>query len=112
MQRLARFWRAETAIFLSIWLGLMIGGRCRLFRDPGTFWHVALGERMLQARQLIRTDPFSFSCTGQPWIAQWWLADCCLAGIHRLDGWDSTLLATVTGLAVLYTWVAYRLLRV
>ena len=30
-----RFWRAETAIFLAIWLILLLVGRSALFRDPG-----------------------------------------------------------------------------
>ena len=33
------WWRAETGIFLGLWLLLMFAGRDRLFRDPGTFWH-------------------------------------------------------------------------
>src|SRR5262245_21798014 len=111
MAKVERFWRAETGIFLGIWLSLMVLGRSRLFRDPGTFWHIAVGDRILSTGQLIHSDPFSFTCAGQPWIAQWWLADCCLALIHRIDGMDSTLLVTVTVLASLYTWVAYRLLR-
>lgn len=111
MEKLARFWRAETGIFVGIWLGLMIVGRSRLFQDPGTFWHIAAGERILTNQQLIQSDPFSFTCAGKPWIDQWWLADCFLALIHRIDSLNSILLATVTGLAILYTWVGHRLLN-
>ena len=35
---LNRLLRLEAGFFLGIWLFLMVGGRSRLFRDPGTFW--------------------------------------------------------------------------
>jgi hypothetical protein len=103
-----RFWRAETTIFLIIWLLLMIGGRSRFFGDPGALWHIIVGEQILSTGKLPRTDPFSFTFGGKPWIAQWWLGECVLALIHRIRGLDSILLATVTFLACLYTWTAHR----
>jgi hypothetical protein len=109
--RAARYWRAETAIFLGIWLTLMIVGRSKLFKDPGSLWHIVVGQRMLASGELIHTDPFSFTAAGKPWVPQSWLAECVLALIHRVSGLDGILLATVTLLACLYTWVAHRLLR-
>ncbi|MCI0354956.1 MAG: hypothetical protein L0099_07960, partial [Acidobacteria bacterium] len=44
---LTKYWKAETGIFLGLWLALMFAGRTQLFRDAGTFWHTAVGERML-----------------------------------------------------------------
>lgn len=108
---LKRFWRPETGIFLVFWLGLMVGGRSQLFHDPGTFWHTRVGERILSTRQLIYTDPFSCTFGGEPWIPHQWLGECVMALVHGLDGLDSLLLATVTLLACLYTWVAHRLIR-
>lgn len=109
---LKKFWRPETGIFLAIWLTLLIGGRTRFFLDPGTFWHTVVGERLLTTHQRIDTDPFSFTFGGQPWVAYEWLGECGMALIHRLDGLDSLLVATVTILACLYTWIAHRLMRV
>ena len=40
----AQFFRAETGIFLALWLFLMVLGQWRLFRDPGTFWHTRVGQ--------------------------------------------------------------------
>ena len=53
---LKKFWRQEVGIFLVIWLMLMIGGRSRFFRDPGTFWHTVVGRQMLSSHQLIYQD--------------------------------------------------------
>ena len=56
---------AEFFFFLVLWLGLLVAGRSAMFRDPGTFWHVAAGEKMLAAGQVLRHDPFSFTLAGQ-----------------------------------------------
>ena len=61
-----RSWRPETGVFLGIWLILMIVGRSRLLRDPGTFWHTVVGQHILATGNLIRTDPFSFTRRRRP----------------------------------------------
>ena len=106
-----RYWRAETGIFLAIWLVLMLLARSSLLRDPGTFWHVKVGQQMIESREIIQTDPFSFTRHGQPWVAHQWLAECGMAAVHQLSGFDGLLLLTATLLAGLYTWMASRLLR-
>ncbi len=108
---LRRFWRAETGIFLAIWLVLMLAGRSSLLRDPGTFWHTIVGQKMLDSGEIVRTDPFSFTRYGEPWTAHQWLAECGMAAADRLAGWDGLLLLTATLLAGIYTWVAWRMLR-
>ncbi|WP_435011082.1 hypothetical protein P12x_002376 [Tundrisphaera lichenicola] len=106
-----RFWSPEVGIGLGIWLYLMVVGRSRLFRDPGSFWHKVVGRRILDGAGFFATDPFSFTQDGRPWIAQQWLGECAMAVVDRLSGLDGLLLGTVTILAVLYAWMAHRLLR-
>jgi hypothetical protein len=108
---LKRFGRTETFVFLGVWLMLMVLGRERLFGDPGSLWHIIVGERILNNGELIRTDPFSFTCARQPWLAQWWLFECGLALLHRAGGLSTILLATVTAIAALCAWVARRAVR-
>jgi hypothetical protein len=108
---LRRFWRAETGIFMGVWLFLMIAGRSQMFRDPGTFWHTTVGRQILSSHQLVYTDPFSFTFAGRPWIPHQWLGECAMALVDGFGGLDTLLLATVTTLACLYTWLAHRLLR-
>jgi len=108
---LKKYWRAETGIFLAIWLVLLIGGRSRLFRDPGTFWHTVVGEKLLATHHFDNTDSFTWSFGGQPWIPHQWLGECTMAALHAVAGLDSLLLATATLLAALLTWCAARLMR-
>jgi hypothetical protein len=108
---LPRIARPELGIFLALWLALMILPRGHFFGDPGSLWHIVVGERMLATGELIHSDPFSFTRGGSPWVPQSWLAECVLALLHRIGGLDSIMAATMIGLAGLYTWAAHRLLR-
>jgi hypothetical protein len=108
---LKRFCPTETVLFLLFWLGALVLGRDRLFGDPGSLWHVVVGQRILASHELLRTDPFSFTHAGEPWVPQSWLCECGLALLHRLDGLNTILWATAGLLAGLFTWVAHRLLR-
>lgn len=109
-----RLLRPESAIFLVLWLLLMAGGKDRLFRDPGTFWHTRLGLMMLDSGTLVHGDPFSFTAghdeRGRHWIPHQWLGECLMGALYRAGGWDLLQLATVTILAGLYTWIAHRLI--
>jgi hypothetical protein len=96
---------------LAIWLFLLVAGRSAMLRDPGSFWHLAAGEKMLATGHILRTDPFSFTRAGQPWVDDQWLAECGMAAVYRLAGWDGLLLLTATVLAAIYTWVTLRLLQ-
>ncbi|HTS31094.1 MAG TPA: hypothetical protein VMH81_34720 [Bryobacteraceae bacterium] len=57
-----------------------------LLADGDTGWHIRTGEYILQSGHVPRVDPFSFSRSGQPWFAWEWLADVCLAALHRWHG--------------------------
>lgn len=106
-----RFWSAEVWVFLGLWSALMFFGRDRLFQDPGTFWHVVVGQRMLDSGELPRTDPFSFTMAGKAWFPQSWLAECGMAALHKAAGFDGILWATATSLAAFYTWLMHRLMQ-
>lgn len=106
-----RLWSAEAGIGLGVWLFLMIAGRSRMLRDPGIFWHTVVGRKILSERAFLDTDPFSFTFGGQPWIPYEWLGECAMAVVHGVSGFDGLLLGTATALAVLFGWLAHRLLR-
>ncbi len=106
-----RFWRAETAFFVGLWLLLAIVGRGSLFQDPGTFWHTVVGRHILASGEVPHCDTLSFTFGGRPWVATQWLAECLMAAVHNWLGWDGLLLLTVTCLAGIFTLVASRLLQ-
>jgi hypothetical protein len=101
----------SAGVFLGIWLILLAFGRETLLRDPGSFWHVTTGQRILASGHVPRIDPYSFTRAGQPWVADQWLPECGMAWLYHALGWDGLLLVTATLLAAIYTWLAARLVR-
>ena len=61
--------------------------------EGDTWWHLAVGNHILQTHTWPATDPYSFSAPGDAWIAYEWLGEVMIAAADRLSG--------LTGLAVL-----------
>src|SRR3954453_23114871 len=93
-----RYLGPPTWLFLGVWLVLLIGGRSRFFQDPGTFWHVSVGDRIIDVG-FFDTDPYTFTFAGKPWIPHQWLGECTMAVLNHVGGFDTLLLATATLLA-------------
>jgi hypothetical protein len=69
-------------------------GATALFGDSDTGWHIRTGERIISARVLPDTDPFSFSKPGEPWVAWEWGADVLMGATYRISG--------LAGVALMY----------
>lgn len=98
-------------IFSAVWILLFIAGQSKMFRDPGSFSHTAIGGYILDTRDFIHQDIFSFTKYGEPWIAQQWLGECFMAVIQRLAGFDGLLVVMVSLIALLYSYLALRVER-
>jgi hypothetical protein len=98
-----------SAIFLCLLFALLALGREKMLRDPGTFWHTQVGREMLSAQAVMRTDHYTFTNGGQPWIAQQWLAELVMAAVHGLAGLDGLLLIAAAILAATYAFAGDRL---
>jgi hypothetical protein len=79
---LAAMIAAATLIYC---LFVFHGGE-RLFRDSDSGWHIRNGESILSSAQLPRTDPYSFSKPGAPWVAWEWGVDALMGALYRADG--------------------------
>ncbi len=66
--------------------------------DGDVYWHVAAGHEMWRRGALLRTDPFTLSAAGRPWIDVHWLFQLAVAGVHGAFGLVG--LAVVKALAV------------
>ena len=60
----------------------------QIFHDGDTWWHLAAGQWMLDHRQVLKTDVFSFTFFGRVWDAQEWLSEILMALSFRLGGWS------------------------
>jgi len=75
--------------------------------DTDTWWHLRSGQYIVETRSIPRTDPFSFTRAGAPWIDQSWLAQVLLYGVSRWAGVPG-LAILVAGLVVLAFAFVYR----
>src|SRR3569833_4406218 len=104
---------------LPLWIGagvyvlLLISGE-RLLADTDTLWQITVGQWILDNHAVPRTDVYSFTMQGQPWISTQWLAQVLYAKAYALAGWTGpvVLAASAIGLAFgLFAGLLYRLLR-
>jgi hypothetical protein len=60
--------------------------------DPDLWGHVLFGEHFLQTGALMRTEPYSWTAAGHPWINHEVLAEIALGAAHRWFGGTGLLL--------------------
>ncbi len=91
---------------------LGVGLGARPIGDNSAFTHLRTGIDMV-AHGLIpaipRTDPYSFTAYGDPWVVQSWLASAGVGWAHRLGGGGAVIVLnaiTMGALAWLIAWLA------
>jgi hypothetical protein len=93
---------AAATLFYCLFL---YGAGEKLFRDSDTGWHIRNGESILADRALPRTDPYSFSKAGQPWVSWEWGSDVLMGLAHRAGGLRAlTALFSLTISASSWLW--------
>lgn len=95
---------------VCVFAGLLLMGN-RMLADPDTFWQVVVGQRILDSGTLPRTDVFSFTMQGQPWISTQWLAQVCFALAFSLANWAGPVALTAASIALAFALVARVLER-
>jgi len=56
------------------------------FVDPDVWWHIRVGQDILRTHKFPTVDSYSWTVTGQPWIAYEWLGEVVLALLSRMGG--------------------------
>ncbi len=60
--------------------------------DPDLWGHVVFGQHMLQSHSIPKTDIYSWTANGQPWINHEWVAEIILALFYTAWGGSGILL--------------------
>lgn len=98
-------------VFLGVLLvGALFPGARTSLKDPDTWWHLAVGERILVERTLPTADPYSFTVSGNDWMAYEWLGEVVMASAARwggLPGLIALLIALSGMLLLLLYYYAY-----
>jgi len=87
---------AEMPLFVRIFsfpimlASLLVGSvfaAVRGFRvDPDLWWHIKVGDSILATHHWPTIDMYSFTVTGQPWLAYEWVGEVLLAVAQRIGG--------------------------
>jgi hypothetical protein len=83
------------------------GGLGRMLADGNTGWHIRTGEWILEHKQFVYQDMFSFTKPGEPWFAWEWLSDVLFALLHQAGGIQSIALFGMVG-GALYCGILFR----
>jgi len=85
--------------------------RTGVLNDGDTYWHLAAGRWMALHHQVLKTDIFSYSAAGAPWVSHEWLSEVVMALAYGTGSWGGLLLlfAAAGGLAA--GLIAWRLSR-
>lgn len=63
-----------------------------VFNDPDTYWHITAGGWMIDHRQVLNRDVFSYTYAGRPWASHEWLAEIIMAAAYRAGGWIGVMI--------------------
>lgn len=109
--RIARLLPSPTAILVAAaGLTLLAVTLGRGISDPDYFWHITVGQRILDAG-IPSTDPYSFTWAGQPWTPHEWLGEVLMVVLQNAFGSGGALLAFgLVGIATLgcVAWLLAR----
>jgi hypothetical protein len=95
-----------------LWIALYyLAGRRGLtpgsIADADLWWHLRVGEWIVQHKWVPYTDSFSSYGMGRPWAAYSWLFEVLVFELNRYFGLMGVLLL-VCAFALLITWVLHR----
>ena len=108
LQRLFSFPAAMGALLVGA-----VFSSSRYFRvDPDLWWHIKVGSSILATRRWPSTDIYSFTVSGQPWLAYEWLGDVLSAAVYSVAGLQGLeALLIILGSAVILALYAFTSIR-
>src|SRR5512137_2497119 len=71
-----------SVVILGIFLWTL-----RPIADPDFWWHLRTGQLIVQTHTIPRTDPFSFTKAGGPWITHEWLSEVFIFGLFHMGNY-------------------------
>src|SRR5215470_4039615 len=78
---------AACIAFTFAYLTIATLVRNKLLSDPDTFWHISLGNWMLQNGRFPTVDQFSYTAVGKAWFATDWIPELIFAALYRTGQW-------------------------
>ncbi len=99
-------------LFVLVPVAGVVVAAARAITDNSFLWHVRAGTVQLDAGEVLRFDPFSFTAQGEPWRTQSWIADLLYGTLERWTGdlsWVWPLVAVTMAITLALVGIAvYR----
>lgn len=76
------------------------------FEDPDFYWHIKSGEYLLSSWPLPRSDVFTYTHSGSPWVLSEWLAQIVLYLVFATTGYFGTAV-WVAAMCAFCGWLTY-----
>ncbi|GAB1469699.1 hypothetical protein MASR2M66_05760 [Chloroflexota bacterium] len=87
--------------FVSITLIFILLTRTPI--DADLWWHLRAGQAMIQQKQILLTDIFSYTRFGADWVNAFWVSEILFAGLYALGKYFAiTLFVSLMGAATFY----------
>src|SRR5258708_2660951 len=96
---------------LVLFVVLLSAASQLLLADPDSRWHVAVGRGILESGSVPRTDSYSHTFVGQPWIAKEWLSQVVMALADRAGGWGGVAALCAAAIAIAFALLLRLLLH-
>lgn len=71
-------WMDTRRLVVAILFVALFAMAVRAPADTDTWWHLRAGRETLEKGHILRTDPFSHTRYGSPWVAYTWLSEVIL----------------------------------
>src|SRR6476646_10846746 len=85
----------------GVYFILLLAGN-KLLGDPDTQWQITIGRWILANGMVPRSDVYSFTMSGHPWISTQWFAQVGFALAYRVAGWTGPVVLAAGAVAVAF----------
>jgi hypothetical protein len=100
-------WFGARRLVVAILFVVLFAMAVRVPVDTDTWWHLQAGRVTLEEGHIIRSDPFSHTFYGSPWVAYSWLSEVILYWVFSTFSYAglALLLASVVTLAFFFVYL-------
>src|SRR5436309_3429686 len=105
---------------LRLWLPIIFGttaylnlvaSTSRMLVDSDVYWHIVVGQWIVDHRAVPQADPYSFTMQGAPWITSAWLSEILYLGAFKLAGWAGPVILAALSVAAAFFLLTRLLLK-
>lgn len=82
-----------------------------LLNDSDIYWHIVVGQWVIDHHAVPHADLFSFTMRGAHWITSEWLSEVLYFGAFKLGGWPGPGILAALSVAVSFFLLAHLLLK-